>query len=138
MAKRPSRFISFSLGLIVRSFWSFSVNLKNNITDSLDKAVFNYNSVKTYSNADIEKKSIYEDNKKKCGVYCRTNLSNGRRYVGSSINLSKRLSWYYSLESLNNNKNFSLISKAILKYGHSGFKLEILEYCEPNQPKKVL
>jgi|ERR1700679_197995 len=54
---------------------------------------------------------------------------NGKSYIGSSINLGKRLSNYYSFNYLVDPKNKMLITKALLKYGYSNFSLEILEYC---------
>lgn len=38
---------------------------------------------------------------------------------------------YYSVKRLTSSN--MAIYKALLKYGHSGFTLEILEYCEPDQ-----
>jgi len=61
------------------------------------------------------------------------NQVNGKSYVGSSVNLGYRLKQYYSVSYLNRNKSVSSISRALVKYGHSNFKLEILEYCEPNR-----
>nr|YP_009945046.1 GIY-YIG endonuclease [Monilinia laxa]QOE17410.1 GIY-YIG endonuclease [Monilinia laxa]QYB19844.1 GIY-YIG endonuclease [Monilinia laxa]QYB19929.1 GIY-YIG endonuclease [Monilinia laxa]QYB20105.1 GIY-YIG endonuclease [Monilinia laxa]QYB20171.1 GIY-YIG endonuclease [Monilinia laxa] len=83
----------------------------------------------TYLNADIEKLSIIKDNKDKSGVYKWTNLENGNCYIGSSVNLSRRLAQYYNLNFLTKFRKNSLIHKALLKYGYSNFKLEILEYC---------
>ena len=37
------------------------------------------------------------------------------------------------MEAIKNVKNISLICKALLKYGYSGFKLEILEYCAESE-----
>jgi group I intron endonuclease len=51
--------------------------------------------------------------------------------VGSSVNLGRRFKDYYNYSSLTNPKNKMVINKALLKYGYSNFKLEILEYCEP-------
>lgn len=86
----------------------------------------------TYPNADIQKLTIFKENRDKAGIYQWVNLSNGKTYVGSSVNLTRRFKTYYSVyyleyEGKNNN---SLIYKALLKYGYSGFRLEILEYCE--------
>ncbi len=55
-------------------------------------------------------------------------------YIGSAINLSRRLHNYFSLSSLNKEllKGNSKINSALLKYGYSNFTLDILEYCEPN------
>lgn len=83
-----------------------------------------------YSNADTEKVNIFKDNKNKCGVYRWINLETNKSYVGSSVNLRRRFNTYYSFSYLTRNK--SLISKALLKYGYSRFRLEILEYCDPS------
>ena len=89
--------------------------------------------VKKYTNADRDKLQILKDNKGKAGVYCWRNLINGKIYVGSSVDLGKRFSEYYSIKYLQAvlKKGNSLISRALLKYGYSNFSLEIYEYCEP-------
>lgn len=43
---------------------------------------------------------IYNMNKGKAGIYCRENLINGKRYVGSSINLSIRFLQYFNVNHL--------------------------------------
>ena len=53
-----------------------------------------------------------------------------KKGVGSSSYLSRRLSWYYSLKVLDKESNVSLISRSLLKYGYSKFRLDILEYCK--------
>jgi group I intron endonuclease len=60
-------------------------------------------------------------------------LITGRSYVGSSIDLTKRLRDYFSPKRLSKTllKKKSLIYKAILKDGYNNFTLEILEYCNP-------
>jgi len=52
--------------------------------------------------------------------------------VGSALDLSRRFTAYYSLKSLTSRvgKGNSIIYNALLKYGHSNFSLEILEYCD--------
>jgi len=82
----------------------------------------------TYSNAYIQKESLIEDNKGKAGVYRWINKKNGKTYIGSAVNLARRFYLYYNLEHLS--KNNMTINRALLKYGHSNFSLEILEYCE--------
>lgn len=52
---------------------------------------------------------------------------NGKSYVGSGVNLAKRLRSYYNQAELNRNPR--PIKDALLKYGHINFTLEILEYC---------
>ena len=81
-----------------------------------------------YDNADIYKLKAVKENTKKSGVYRWVNKVNGNCYVGSSINLAKRFKNYYDFNYISKNK--MLISKAILKYGYSNFRLEILEYCD--------
>lgn len=46
--------------------------------------------------------------------------------------MSRRLKNYYNLSYLEREtlKNNSMIYKALIKYGYSSFKLDILEYCE--------
>lgn len=86
--------------------------------------------VKVYTNADLDKKSILNENKGRAGVYCWTNKVNGKFYIGSAINLYKRLVKYYNYEHLA--KSNMIINKALLKYGYSEFSLQILEYCDPD------
>jgi len=61
-------------------------------------------------------------------------LKSGKIYVGSSVNLGRRFRDYYNYTFLEGEikKNNSIIYKALVKYGYSSFKLEILENCEPN------
>lgn len=86
----------------------------------------------SYTNAEKYKSTILFENKS--GIYRWNNLITGKSYVGSSISLDKRFSIYYSFSSLKRNitKGSSSIYNALLKYGHSKFSLEILEYCKPN------
>jgi len=65
--------------------------------------------------------------KNKRGVYLWTNKINGHQYIGSSINLSSRLSDYFTNSYLKYQSNRgSVISLAILKYGLSEFNLQIV------------
>lgn len=84
--------------------------------------------VRSYSNADTQKLEILQENKGKSGIYRWANILNGKTYVGSAKDLSKRLGNYYSFSYLTS-IDYSLINKAILKYGYSNFSFEILEYC---------
>jgi group I intron endonuclease len=40
---------------------------------------------------------------------------------------------YFSFPHLSSQSKSSFICKALLKYGYSGFSLEVLEYCEKNE-----
>jgi hypothetical protein len=46
--------------------------------------------IKNFSNAEADKAQILEENKDKSGIYCFKYLKNGKKYVGSSINLKIR------------------------------------------------
>ena len=63
------------------------------------------------------------------GVYCFTNTKNGKTYIGSSYNLRRRFYDYFNLNTLRARRHRIIIYNALLKYGHSNFTLEILEYC---------
>ncbi len=54
-------------------------------------------------------------------VYRWTNKEKAESYIGSSINLSRRLCQYFSLAFLNAHKKSSRINRALLKYGISNF-----------------
>lgn len=86
----------------------------------------------SYTNADTQKEYILNDNKNKAGVYCWTNLESGKKYVGSSIDLYRRFMQYYNIKYIIRAAESSLICRALLKYGYSKFKLEVLEYCDPS------
>lgn len=87
-------------------------------------------SKKTYFNL-TETKVIMTDNKGKSRVYRFVNLVNGRTYIGSSANLTRRFRDYLSVAWLNKElpRNKSVIYRALLKHGYENFRLDILEYC---------
>jgi group I intron endonuclease len=84
-----------------------------------------------YSDLMLGMKTIFKDNKGKSGVYRLTNLITGATYIGSAVDLTRRLRDYFSIKFLQKEilKNKSLIYRALLKYGYSNFTIEILEYC---------
>ena len=86
--------------------------------------------VLVYSDLGLDVKSIYKDNKGKSGIYCFINVITGVSYVGSAVDLTRRLRDYFSPKFLEKEilKNNSIIYRALLKYGYSNFRLEILEY----------
>jgi group I intron endonuclease len=59
------------------------------------------------------------------------NKLNNNTYVGSGLNLSKRVGDYYKKSELNRNPR--PIHAALLKYGYENFSLEILEYCKADE-----
>lgn len=82
-----------------------------------------------YDNADSSKDQNVKTNTGNSGIYRWVNKNKGKSYIGSSVNLGKRFTYYYSFKYLNDPKNKMLITKALLKFGYSNFSLEILEYC---------
>lgn len=58
-----------------------------------------------------------------------TNNLNGKKYVGSSVSLKRRLLEYYNVNRLLNEKSMP-INVALLKYGYSNFTLTILDICD--------
>ena len=90
-----------------------------------------------YNNPDTEKSLILNENRGKSGVYRWTNKINGKWYVGSSVNLSKRFSVYFNEAYIGKNKDNMAINRALLKYGYSNFQLEILEYTTAEKAIKL-
>lgn len=85
--------------------------------------------VKVYLSPDKDKELIIRDNKNRVGIYRWVNLDSGKSYIGSSVNLSARFRQYFNYNHISYPKRNLRIYKALLKYGYSGFRLEILEYC---------
>jgi len=79
---------------------------------------------KVYYNALSERDNITQDHRNISGVYLFHNLVNGKQYVGSGVGLSTRLSNYFHLSKLVDQRH---ISNSILKYGHDNFSVVILE-----------
>lgn len=88
--------------------------------------------VKSYFSAGKFKTIIYKENTRKPGIYLWTNKINGKSYVGSAQDLTKRIKYYYCSSGLINylSKSNSKIYSSLLKYGYNNFSLKILEYCE--------
>src|SRR5579871_1895322 len=82
-----------------------------------------------YNNVDTDKLKILSDNKGKAGIYLWTHIESGKKYVGSAVDISKRLKNYYNINYLENNKSM-YIYKSLLHHGYSAFSLTILEYIE--------
>ena len=65
---------------------------------------------------------------KNCGIYCIKNNINGKVYVGSSINIYKRLLRH--LNDLRHNIHINgHLQKSFLNYGEHSFYICILDYC---------
>ena len=84
----------------------------------------------SYNDALSNKKKAILDNKGKSGIYRWTNLDSNKSYVGSSLDLGRRLRNYYTENFISHPSRKNMyINNALLKYGYSKFKLDILEYC---------
>lgn len=83
---------------------------------------------KIYFDADRDKLTVIKDNKGQSGIYLWEN-KNGKFYIGSSIDLSRRLASYYNINHLAKYPT-RYINNALLKAGYSAFRLYILEYCD--------
>jgi len=81
-----------------------------------------------YDNAKIDKLRILSDNKGLSGIYMWKHKESGKIYIGSAIDLSKRLSLYFSVSSLKKDNNY--ICRALLHHTHSAFSLSILKYID--------
>jgi group I intron endonuclease len=84
--------------------------------------------VTIYNNAETDKLQILSDNKGLSGIYMWTHKESGKLYVGSAVDLSKRISKYYSSLYLKRADNY--ISKALILHSYSAFSLSILEYID--------
>lgn len=81
-----------------------------------------------FSDADKDKLEILEFVKGKSGIYMWTNKLNNKKYIGSSVNLRRRVLEYYNVNRLLNEKSMT-INVALLKYGYRNFSFTVLEFC---------
>lgn len=79
----------------------------------------------SYNNTGTMKIYILRDNNGKAGIYRWIRAEAGKSYIGSTGDLNERMANYFSINTTN-----SLIYRALLKYGHSAFRLDNLEYCD--------
>jgi len=73
--------------------------------------------------------------KNKSGIYSITNKINGRRYVGSAVNLGKRKNEHFSALRREGHTNAHL-QNAYNKHGRDAFEFKVLEYC-PRKPRLI-
>lgn len=89
----------------------------------------NDNFVLFFKDIKEEKKIIYDKLRRKSGVYLFINNITNDLYVGSSINLTKRMtSHFYHANSEKVTK--VVITRAFRKYKLENFSLAILEFCD--------
>ena len=70
---------------------------------------------------------------KTCGVYLITNKINGKRYVGSSFNVSSRVAQHFGNVAKKYNNKHPFYTD-ICKYGRDNFEVKLLEKC-PREEK---
>lgn len=114
---------NFGLSLsALRAFSTYSTRRNySSTTNSTSLVVFN--------DADKDKLDILKVTKGKSGIYMWTNKLNGKKYIGSSVDLRRRLLEYYNVNRLLNEKSMP-IYVALLKYGYGNFTFTILETCD--------
>lgn len=66
-----------------------------------------------------------------CGIYMLLNTKNGKRYIGSSINIRRRL-WVHRALLRHNKHDNQHLQNAWNKYKESSFEYSILEKCDCN------
>jgi group I intron endonuclease len=108
----------------------------NKVTLDIKKLFSNFvdnsylTSIKVYNNVLDSKLIIINSNKNKIGIYLWFNDLTTDFYVGSSINLGRRFSSYFSKSYLIHPKNKNMIiCKALNKYSYDKFSLIIIENC---------
>jgi group I intron endonuclease len=94
----------------------------------------NINPVKFYDNAEELKSQILLENKNKSGIYKWENKISGDFYIGSAVDLNKRMSEYYRKSYITHpSRGKSIICYALVKYDYNNFSLSILEYCDKDK-----
>jgi group I intron endonuclease len=93
----------------------------NNFNESFVPAII-------YNNPETDKSIILTATKGKAGIYLWKHNESGKKYVGSAVNLSRRLRTYYIPSELKRIDNY--ISRAIILHNHSAFSLAILEHID--------
>lgn len=83
---------------------------------------YNYKDFPVY-NLLRDRNNILDEYRSKSGIYLIHNNVNGKQYVGSGLDLGKRLATYFFPSRLSDNR---YISNSILKYGHGNFSVVIL------------
>ncbi|GAA5111620.1 hypothetical protein GCM10023339_13810 [Alloalcanivorax gelatiniphagus] len=89
----------------------------------LDSAYLKATPVSPIYNLLNDRQTILKEYKNKSGIYLIHNNVNGKQYVGSGMDLGKRLATYYFPSRLVDSR---YISNSILKYGHDNFSVVIL------------
>nr|AYP41344.1 GIY-YIG endonuclease [Hirsutella thompsonii] len=115
--------------ITIRLFSCCKQNLTLNKTNDSFKSSTDF---MVFSNTDKDKLVILKYVKGKAGIYMWTNKLNGgfaQKYVGSTVNLRRRLLEYYNVNRLLIEKSMP-IYLSLLKHGYQNFSFTILEFCD--------
>ena len=75
----------------------------------------------------IKRKSIKE------GVYLITNLKNGKKYVGQSVQPYGRRATHFSFHNTEKHASNKILQSDLKEYGKQSFTFEILEHCNKEE-----
>jgi group I intron endonuclease len=114
------------LAFIFLIFLMININLDLLYFDSI--IIYSFIPAVFYDNANTEKSRILSDNKGKAGIYLWEHKESGKKYVGSAVDLSRRLQDYYSTYRLKRDNTY--ITNSLIHHGHSNFSLTILVYLD--------
>lgn len=73
----------------------------------------------------------------KCGVYLITCRVNGKRYVGSSIDVGKRVGQHFSRTCIERYSRINPFYADIGRYGRDAFEIQLLETCSRENKYEV-
>jgi len=107
-----------------RKYSSANLNIENNNNLEPDKGAF----VMFFKNVEKSKSEIYNNLRKKSGVYIFINNLTKDTYVGSSLNLTNRMTHHF-FHAKSGSKGKTIINRAMNKYKLSNFSLGVLEFC---------
>lgn len=100
-----------------------TVKPDHNYKGELSLSTLNLPKGSSVYNLHDDKDTILNVFKSKSGIYLLHNNVNGKCYIGSGVDLRRRLGSYYSPSRLIDGRH---ISNSLLKYGHSSFSLVVL------------
>lgn len=128
--------LDYSIVLAKAHFWVLFIGVRDkggNALNGLDEYISpNNNSPNNYvlyfNDIKQSKRDIYSKLRSKSGVYMFINNLTNDLYVGSSLNLTKRMSSHFYYASTEKMK--TILARAMRKYELHNFSLAILEFCE--------
>lgn len=110
-----------------RTFLSQKKTEYSSVTPNTSNGFSPNNFLMFFENIEISKAEIYKNLRNKSGVYMFINNITKDLYIGSSINLTSRMtSHFYHAKS---NKGKTIINRAMNKYKLVNFSLAIIEFC---------